>query len=115
MMESPSDLRDTFVAISDMLAEAHDPWWIIASAAAALHGAESTHVMDVDVLLSVNDAHQLLPRLGLAATPGPVDRRFRSEVFAVWTDPPMKVELMAGFHWRNCADWQLVEPTTRRR
>lgn len=42
-------LSASLSAIGSVMAEAHDPWWIIASAAVALHGADPGHVSDVDV------------------------------------------------------------------
>ncbi len=42
---------------------AAEPWWIIGSAAAALHGV-NLPVADVDLLLTSNDAARLLQRMG---------------------------------------------------
>lgn len=52
-------------AIGTVMNDAYDPWWIIASAAVALHGADAGHISDVDVLLSVDDAMRILPALGV--------------------------------------------------
>ncbi len=88
------------------------PWWIIAGAAAALHGVEG-EVGDVDVLLDVADARVLLPRLGLIPEPGGESALFRSAVFARWTRPPLPVEFMADFACRVDGVWRSVSPATR--
>jgi hypothetical protein len=49
------ELGETLARVADALAEARQPWWIIGSAAVALHGADVT-VGDVDVLLGEADA-----------------------------------------------------------
>ena len=94
------------------LAAACDPWWVIGSAAAALHGAR-TPVADIDVLLSVRDAAALLPRLGLAVAAGRPDDRFRSEVFARWTGAALPIEFMAGLCTREGDAWAPVHLSTR--
>ena len=80
------------------MASAHNPWWIIGSAAVALHGARPLDVRDIDVLLSVADARRILPGLNVPLTPGVADDRFRSDVYCQWTTPPVPVDFMAGFH-----------------
>lgn len=55
MMIGPP-LLATLNAVGNIMVEARDAWWIIASAGVALHGADRGHVGDVDVLLSVDDA-----------------------------------------------------------
>jgi hypothetical protein len=92
---------------------AQRPWWIIGSAAAALHGASPITVADVDVLLSVADARRTLPTLGLKPVSGNGSSQFRSEVFATWYGHPLPVEFMAGFY--VCAEgrWAPVVLKTR--
>src|SRR5215469_12010804 len=92
---------------------ARDPWWIIASAAAVLHGAGPIDIGDVDVLLSRDDASRILPTLGLEARPGPEHPAFRSEVLATWRTPPLPVDFLAGFSVRIGDRWQAIEPATR--
>ena len=50
-----SSLAAALDEVAAALRGARDPWWVIGSAAARLHGAE-TPVADVDVLLSERDA-----------------------------------------------------------
>ncbi len=107
-------LRETLARVADALAGAGRPWWIIGSAAVALHGADVS-VGDVDVLLAEEDARAVLPALGLGVTAGEGSALFRSAVFARWDAPPLTVEFMAGFGFRAADGWHPVRPATRER
>jgi hypothetical protein len=89
------------------------PWWLFGSAAMALHGAHPIEIGDVDLLVSRADAPLLLGRLGLPLVPGTESDRFHSDVFATWSEPPLKVEIVAGFRVRVGEAWQEVRPRTR--
>jgi hypothetical protein len=95
------------------MVEACDPWWIIASAAVALHGADPGHVADVDVLLSVADARRILPTIGIDLRPGSSNAAFRSSIFGTWTGTVLPVEFMADFHRRSGGAWLPMLPATR--
>lgn len=103
------DLAETLAGVAAAMAAAHDDWWIIGSAAVALHGAAPVTVADVDVLCSERDARAVVARLGLGMVGGEADPLFRSAVFARWTGLPLAVEFMAGFRVRGAA----VALTTR--
>jgi hypothetical protein len=79
----PSDLRQTLVMMIDAVRDAQDPWWGISSAAVALHGVTPIEVRDVDVLMSVGDAQQLMDALG---------------VVPIEDGESLVVEIMAEFH-----------------
>lgn len=113
-MSVPPRLRETLVAVGTVLADARGPWWVISGAAAALHGAAPICVSDVDVVLSVADAHRLIERIGVGPATPSHHPRFRSEVFVRWTACPLVVEFMANF-WLRDADgiWRAVAPATR--
>jgi hypothetical protein len=104
-------LRETLLAVAGAMASARDSWWIIASAAAVLHGAD-INVSDVDLLVSPRDGEALLARLGPTGGPTPSDR-FRSDLFGRWDDLSLPVDIMAGFHALGSAGWQPIWPTTR--
>lgn len=104
-------LRETLPTVAGAMAPSRDSWWIIASAAAALHGAE-TSVSDVDLLVSPRDGEALLARLGTVGAPTPSDR-FRSDLFGRWEAPPLPIDIMAGFHALGHDGWQPVLPATR--
>ena len=107
-------LHETLAMVAAAMARAVQPWWIIGSAAVALHGADVT-VGDVDVLLGEDDARALLPALGIAPAAGEGTALFRSAMFARWMAPPLTVEFMAGFRFRAADGWRVVMPTTRER
>ena len=109
----PGALHDTLVAAADIMAVAREPWWIIASAAIALHGGRVGDVADVDVLTSAADARRIARHLGLELRAPAPHPRFRSEVYLAWGGAPLPVEFMAGFAVR-CGDaWRAVVPATR--
>ncbi len=99
--------------VGNLMVEARDPWWIIASAAVALHGADPGHVADVDVLLSITDAQRILPTIGIQLRQGSEHAAFRSTIFGTWSGAtPLPVEFMADFHRQSGETWL---PVCRRR
>lgn len=112
-MSLPAPLIETLGTVAAIMEEARDPWWIIASAGAALHGAKPITVADVDILLSVEDISRILPVLGIEPYPAPLNPLFRSQVLAKWPAPPVPVDLMAGFEHRVGDTWHAVRPVTR--
>jgi hypothetical protein len=108
-------LRETLIEVADLCAPAADPWWIISSAAVALHGAEIDQVRDVDVLMSVHDAAAALLRAGARHDGGQGAARFRSQVFGVWSGAPLPVEIFGGFEFAGAEGWTPVRPQTRHR
>jgi hypothetical protein len=88
---------------------ARDRWWIIGSAAMALHGVPGLEVGDVDLLMSRRDAAALLRTKGIEPAPGGADGRFRSDVFGRWRAGAYIVEVMGGFH----VDGMELVPETR--
>ena len=73
-------LTTTLSQVAAALRSAHDPWWVIGSAAVWLHGV-GTAVSDVDVLTSASASdttttHQWHPWHG--APPGAPDRTRRA-------------------------------------
>lgn len=115
MTVSPA-LSASLNAIGSLMREAHDAWWIIASAAVALHGADPGHVADVDVLLSDADARRILPTIGIEPRQGSAHAVFRSSIFGTWTGTtPLPVEFMADFYRLAGEVWLPVQPVTRQR
>lgn len=111
-MLSP-ELSRTLAMTIDALQGARDPWWIISSAAVALHGVGPIVVGDVDVLVSVADAERVMDALGVAPSVDTESSMFRSTVFGRWTAPPLVVEIMADFHVATGDGWVPVAPGTR--
>jgi hypothetical protein len=112
-MSLPAPLIESLGSVAAVMETAREPWWIIASAAAALHGATPITVADVDILLSVADIGRILPQLGTEPCPGPPNQLFRSKILAKWPAPPVTVDLMAGFEHRVGDTWRAVQPVTR--
>lgn len=108
-----SDLRETLVMVATTMRDARNPWWVIASAAVALHGVTAIAVGDVDVVTSVGDARRLMARPGVVPIEDGASSLFRSTVFGRWETPPLVVEIMAGFHVATAAGWTEVLPRTR--
>ncbi len=108
-----SDLRETLVMTADAMRDAQDPWWVISSAAVALHGVVPIEVGDVDVLMSVGDARRLMDALGITPIEDGTSSLFRSTLFGRWETPPLVAEIMAGFHVATAAGWTEVLPRTR--
>jgi hypothetical protein len=112
-MELDPRLSETLAAVAAAMATARHDWWIIASAAVALHGADPGAISDVDVLLDRRDAETVLHSLGLIGTAGKADERFRSDMFARWQGSPLPAEFFAGFHLLEAGSWREIRPVTR--
>ncbi len=108
-----SDLRKTLVMTVDAMRDARDPWWVISSAAVALHGVAPIEVDDVDLVMSVGDARRLMDALGITPIEDGASSLFRSTLFGRGETPPLVAEIMAGFHVATAAGWTEVLPRTR--
>ena len=112
-MKLAPDLVETLDFVAEVMGLAVDDWWVIASAAAALHGVSEPPVADVDVLLSDADALVVLKAIGVEPLAGSPHPLFRSRILGRWTETPLAVEFMAGFHFREGDIWRPVLPQTR--
>ncbi len=97
----PAPALETLIAVADCLVGAAEPWWVIGSTAAALHGLDTPKIGDVDVVTSVADARWLLRASDVVAIDDGGDGVFRSEVFARLTGLPLKVDILGGFRVRG--------------
>ncbi|VVT11143.1 conserved hypothetical protein [Sphingomonas sp. EC-HK361] len=109
----PPPVVATLERVAALLGKADEPWWIIGSAAVALHGGAADEIGDIDVLLGTADALRLVDELGLARCESGNDPLFRSAIFARWTAPPLPVEFMAGLHVADAGQWASVVPQSR--
>jgi hypothetical protein len=109
----PEPLRHTLEMVADLAAPAHDPWWIIASAAVALHGAPVSDVRDVDLLMNEPDARRTLVRAGVEPRSDQGSKKFRSAVFGTWLGASLPVEIFGGFEFAGFGGWKHVLPETR--
>lgn len=95
-----------------MLAESQDPWWIIGSAAVALHGIDPGDIRDVDVVLSHADFQRCFAnvRMKRELSPNPL---FRSDLFARRGRQPLVIEAMAGLQVNGPTGWRPLMIGTR--
>jgi hypothetical protein len=90
-----------------------DPWWIIGSGAAALHGVPDILVHDVDVVVSVRDAQMLAEHWALVPPPPQPDALFYSEIYFQVPSTGLTVEVMAGFKVKTNGVWWAAAFATR--
>ena len=107
------DCLETLRLVADAAQSNLDDWWIIAGAAAALHGVSEITVGDVDVLMSARDAEVVMAACALVSLPNSGNGLFRSAVFSQWHEPPLTVEIMANFDFMGVSGWTRVAPITR--
>ncbi|MGI8930816.1 MAG: hypothetical protein ACR2FK_00330 [Sphingomicrobium sp.] len=113
MHASYPGLDETLAEIAESLAGAEAPWWIIGSAAVALHGADVGRIADVDVLVGRADAVRLCRTWGLSPAQNTGDGKFRSSLFACWRGSPLPVEVMADTQVFADGGWHPVHFETR--
>jgi hypothetical protein len=107
-MVPASTLAAALVQVAEAAAVARDRWWIIGSAAVALHGADVGEIGDIDLLMSRRDSARLLGSLGLAPAPGVPSARFRSAAFGRFEARGVEVEVMGGLHLADGSGWRPV-------
>ncbi|WFL76561.1 hypothetical protein P7228_11205 [Altererythrobacter arenosus] len=108
-----ASLASTLDLLAREMAGAEDAWWIIGSAAVALHGGDPGTIADIDVIVSRRDLDALYDRLPLSDTPDEGKAIFRSQRFGLWSEPAMPVEFMAGLEVLREGEWLPVQPRTR--
>jgi len=105
-------LAAALAALAARLDRTQARWWIIGSAAAALHGAE-TEVADVDVVTDEGTAAALLREAGLPVRQGEGSDLFRSAVFGRIEGEPLPIEVMGGLSLRTARGWEALALATR--
>lgn len=107
-----SPLAAALDEVATALRGAREPWWVIGSAAAWLHGA-ATSVADIDVLLSPRDAQDTMSAWRGDVVLGQPSQRVRSITFARLEGSTLPIELMAGLHVFSGDRYVAVRPATR--
>lgn len=110
-----ADLASTLGGLSKLLGHCHDNYWIISSAAVALHIDQDIQTADVDLLVSIRDAKGLMQQLGLYNGADQHDPLFHSEILLRYDELPLPVEVMAGFAVKAGNEWRPIWPQTRER
>lgn len=104
-------LAEALSALAARVAAARQPWWVIGSAAVALHGAD-TKVADIDLLMAPEDAQALLGDAAAARCEA-TSALFRSRVFGTVGEEPYRVEIMADLTVNTESGWRPVTLATR--
>jgi hypothetical protein len=104
---------EALLGVREDLRLAQDPWWIIGSAAMALQGVEGLDIDDIDILMSPDDARQVLATKDLLPMHGEEESRFRSEVYVAWTSGFYRIEVMANFAVLAEDEWINIQPRSR--
>ena len=105
-------LADTLAVVARITASATASWWVIGSAAMALHGL-AVSVADVDLLLTADDAARVLRENACSPLTDGGTERLRSDVFGRITANALPIDVLGGFHVNQQDRWALVQPTTR--
>ena len=102
-------LANALAELGKAMRRAEDPWWLIGSAAMALHGADVS-VADIDLMVSVDDADRLF---GGCVGRGRQSDLFRPERHGAWMASGMVVDVMARLEVRSNDRWVAVAPPAR--
>ena len=116
-MAKPSNpaLAASLAQLAQVMRDTRDDWWVIGSAAVALHGGDPGEIADIDVIVSRRDLDVLYERLSLADTPDAGKAMFRSQRFGLWSEPALPVEFMAGLQVLRGGQWLSVQVQSRAR
>lgn len=108
-------LAQTLAMIAQAVSDAMDDWWLIGSAAVVLQGGDVRDVRDADLMMSARDADAFLARVGGRRGGATPSRQFQSDVFGMWSKPPLPVEIFGGFRLFRDGEWRAVAFATRER
>lgn len=100
-------------AVAEAMTDAQDSWWIIGSAAVALHGGAPLTVADIDLLASPADARRLAVRWGATPEPPGDHSLFRSSVHFEHRLAGATVDVMADLSVNGPPGWSLLRPRSR--
>lgn len=112
-MAMTAALVETLSMLAQAVQDAEDDWWIIGSAAVVLHGGQVPHLKDVDLMMSARDAEAILRRVGGQRGGAEKSERFQSDIFGVWSEPPVPIEIFGGFRLAAGGAWREVSFATR--
>lgn len=107
------ELAKGLQALAAAMADATDPWWIIGSAAVALHGAEGLTVADIDLLTSRAEALRLAAAWGATPDPPGDSTLFRSAVHFEHRLVGATIDVMADLEVNAPDGWTVLRPASR--
>ena len=103
----------TLRCLVDLMGASKDPWWIITSAATALHTLDWSDVRDIDVMVSRRDARMLLASAPFMDRTDGGTEKFRSSLYATLDLPGLPIDIFADFEICRHGHWSRVLPATR--
>jgi len=112
-MAMTAALAETLSMLAQAVQDAEDDWWLIGSAAVVLHGGQVPLLKDVDLMMSARDAEAVLRRVGGKRGGAEPSERFQSDIFGVWSEPPVPIEIFGGFRLATGGAWREVSFATR--
>lgn len=91
------------------MSPARAPWCIVAGAATALHTGDWADVRDIDVAVSLPDAHRLIALSGFIDRTDGGNDSFRSKIYA--TRPgSVEIDIFADFEICAAGVWTRINP-----
>jgi len=108
----PSELA-ALKLLSGLLADLHQPWWLIGPAAVALHGGAAGQFSRFEVIVSPGDARRLAEERGLTLTPGPATALKRSRKSLTLPIGGLDARLMVWVEQHVGGRWVPVQPKSR--
>jgi hypothetical protein len=99
--------------LSGLLAESHQPWWLIGPVAVALHGGEAGQFSRFEVVVSPGDARRLAEERGLTLVPGPATPLKRARKSLTLPIGGLDARLMVGAEQHVAGRWVAVQPKSR--
>jgi hypothetical protein len=103
----------TLAGLSKLLRHFQDDYWIISSAAVALHVDQDIQTADVDLLVSSKDAEAIMQQFELDNCADQENALFKSDMLLRYDDLALPIEVMAGFAVHSGGEWRPIWPQTR--
>ncbi|GKY86964.1 hypothetical protein [Sinisalibacter aestuarii] len=105
--------RAALKLLSGLLAEAHQPWWLIGPAAVALLGGEAGSYTRFEVIVSPGDARRLAEARGLDLARGPATALQRARKSLSLPLGGIEARLMVWAEQHLGGRWVPMQPKTR--
>lgn len=96
-----------------LLRYCQDDYWIISSAAVALHIQQDIGAADIDLLVSRADGHKLMQQYRLTNQADQRHALFRSSLLLQYHEFALPVEIMAELTVKSGSGWQPIRPQSR--
>lgn len=114
-MTIAGNLAATLAGLDIVTRHCRDEYWIISSAAVALHIGRDVDAADVDLLISAADGEILMRQFGLINQANGRHALFRSALLLRYDGLALPVEIMADLSVRGKRGWRRILPKSRER